>query len=98
MTRKTAFSMGQGLWQFAIMSFGPCSTTAVLKLLMIAVLRGINYELCLMLSGCDRDWLHIQRATGQPVEIVPRSPHEAQSRKVASLSEGSMVPQACCVT
>jgi hypothetical protein len=45
---KTAFSMGQGLWQFTIMPFGICNTPATFELLMEKVIRGLSYESCLM--------------------------------------------------
>jgi hypothetical protein len=49
----------------------------------------------------DHDWPYILRVPAQPVENVPvavRSPPKVQSRAVPTLSEGSMVPWAYCVT
>ena len=45
---KTAFSTGQGLWQFTVMPFGLCNTAATFERLMESVLRGLTYEACLV--------------------------------------------------
>jgi hypothetical protein len=45
---KTAFSTGQGLWQFMVMHFGLCNAPATIERLMEAVLRGLTYEACLV--------------------------------------------------
>jgi hypothetical protein len=45
---KTAFSTGQGLWQFTVMPFGLCNAPATFEKLMDTVLRGLTYELCLV--------------------------------------------------
>jgi hypothetical protein len=49
----------------------------------------------------DRDWLHIPQALAQPAESAPavaRSLPKALSGEVLTLSEGSMAPQAYCVS
>jgi hypothetical protein len=45
---KTAFSTGQGLWQFTVMPFGLCNTPATFERLMESVLRGLTYDACLV--------------------------------------------------
>jgi len=45
---KTAFSMGQGLWQFTVMPFGLCNTPATFEQLMESVLTGLTYDACLL--------------------------------------------------
>lgn len=50
---------------------------------------------------CERDWLHIPRASAQPVKnvpVVPRSLPKVQSGEVPILSNGSMVPWAYGIT
>jgi hypothetical protein len=43
---KTAFLMGQGLWQFTVMPFGLCNAPATCEKLMETVLSGLTYESC----------------------------------------------------
>jgi hypothetical protein len=45
---KTAFSTGQGLWQFTVMPLGLCNTPATFERLMETVLRGLTYDSCLV--------------------------------------------------
>ena len=45
---KTAFSFGQGLWQFTVMPFGLCNAPATFERLMEAVLKGLSWDICLV--------------------------------------------------
>lgn len=48
-----------------------------------------------------RDWSHVPRATAQPaesVQAVPKSPPKTQSGEMPTLTKGSIVPRAYCVT
>jgi hypothetical protein len=45
---KTAFSTGQGLWQFTVLPFGLCNAPATFGILMETVLRGLTYNSCLV--------------------------------------------------
>ncbi|GBM56891.1 Retrovirus-related Pol polyprotein from transposon 297 [Araneus ventricosus] len=43
---KTAFTTGQGLWQFKVMPFGLCNAPATVERQMETVLRGLSSEAC----------------------------------------------------
>ena len=45
---KTAFSVGNGLWQFTVMPFGLCNAPATFERLMEKVLRPILNKICLV--------------------------------------------------
>ncbi|GBO24268.1 Retrovirus-related Pol polyprotein from transposon 297 [Araneus ventricosus] len=45
---KTAFTTGQGLWQFKVMPFGLCNAPAIFERLVETVLRGLSSEACLV--------------------------------------------------
>lgn len=45
---KTAFSIGNGLWQFTVMPFGLCNAPATFERMMEEVLQGILNKICLV--------------------------------------------------
>ncbi|GFV02365.1 retrovirus-related Pol polyprotein from transposon 297 [Trichonephila clavipes] len=45
---KTAFTSGQGLWQFKVMPFGLCNAPATFERLMETMLKGLTFEACLI--------------------------------------------------
>ncbi|GFU62527.1 retrovirus-related Pol polyprotein from transposon 17.6 [Trichonephila clavipes] len=45
---KTAFTTGQGLWQFKVMLFGLCNAPGTFERLMESLLGGLSYEACLV--------------------------------------------------
>ncbi|GBL93118.1 Retrovirus-related Pol polyprotein from transposon 297 [Araneus ventricosus] len=45
---KTAFTSGQGLWQFKVMTFGLCNAPETFERLMETVLRRLSSEACLV--------------------------------------------------
>lgn len=45
---KTAFSIGGGLWQFSVMSFGLCNAPATFERLMERILKGLHWKISLV--------------------------------------------------
>jgi len=45
---KTAFSVGNGLWQFTVMPFGLCNAPATFERLMERILQGLITKICLV--------------------------------------------------
>lgn len=45
---KTAFTMGAGLWQFKVLSFGLCNAPATFQRLAEKVLHNLSWETCLV--------------------------------------------------
>jgi hypothetical protein len=46
--KKTAFSTGQVLWPFTVISFGLRNAPATFEGLMASILRGLTYDACLV--------------------------------------------------
>lgn len=47
-TEKTAFSAGDGLYQFAVIPFRLCNSPATFECLMDCVLEGLHWNICLV--------------------------------------------------
>lgn len=48
--QKTAFSTRRGLFEFSVMPFGLCNAPVTFERLMETVLRGLQFEMCLMMT------------------------------------------------
>ena len=46
--QKTAFTTRRGLFEFSVMPFGLCNAPATFERLMETVLRGLQFETCLI--------------------------------------------------
>ena len=46
--QKTAFTTRRGLFEFSVMPFGLCNALATFERLMETVLRGLQFETCLI--------------------------------------------------
>jgi hypothetical protein len=79
---NTAFSTGQGLWQYTVMFFVLCNAPATFERLMESVLRVLRIR--------NRNWPHIPRAPDKPaksVSAVPRKPHKTQSGEMPTFQK-----------
>ncbi|GFU28986.1 retrovirus-related Pol polyprotein from transposon 17.6 [Trichonephila clavipes] len=79
---KTAFTTGQGLWQFKVMPFGLCNAPATFECLMETVLGGLSYEACLVylddiiIVGCSfEEHLKNIRRVLQKLKLSPSKCH-----------------------
>ena len=58
---KTAFTMQRGLFQFRVMPFELCDAPSTFQRLMVLVLTGLNWEICLayiddiVVFGCSSE-------------------------------------------
>jgi hypothetical protein len=66
---KTAFSTGQGLWQFAVMPFSLCNAPGTFERLMETVLRGFTYDSCLVYLD---DLIVIRRTFNEHLTNLPK--------------------------
>jgi hypothetical protein len=96
---KAAFLMGQGLWQFTVMSFALCNVPVTCKLLIETILRSVTYESCPMylddMIGCtfQEHLLNLRKVFQQFQETYLKL-----NLVMLTLSEGSTMPQAYCIT
>ncbi|GBN15424.1 Retrovirus-related Pol polyprotein from transposon 297 [Araneus ventricosus] len=70
---KTAFTTGQGLWQFKVMPCGLCNAPATFERLMETVLRGLTSEACLVYLG---DIIIVGRTIEEHLNNIPRPLHK----------------------
>jgi len=53
---KTAFSVGNGLWQFTVMPFGLCNAPTTFERLMERILQGLVTKICLVYLDDNSFW------------------------------------------
>jgi hypothetical protein len=98
---KTAFSTGQGLWQFTVMPFGLWNAPATFERLMETVLRGHTYDSCLVYLD---DVIVIGRTFQEHIlnlrkvfERFREARLKIKPRKMSAFAERSKVPRAYCL-
>jgi hypothetical protein len=94
--KKIAFVMGQGMWQLTVTPFGLCNVPVMLQRLMETHFRVMSR----VPGRRDVHWPHVPNVPAQPAESVPavlKNPPYAESGRVPTFSEGSIVPRSAAI-
>ncbi|GFY22526.1 retrovirus-related Pol polyprotein from transposon 17.6 [Trichonephila clavipes] len=89
---KTAFTSGQGLWQFKVMPFGLCNAPATFERLMETVLKGLTFEACLIylddvIIGGRTFEEHLQNIRKKVFVRTPKSVRRKELKRPENLRE-----------